>query len=78
MIAKVMSSIYSGEVDMSVSFDHRARRAGRALLVSGSGTRRRRWFEDGSLRATLILAALFMSLWLGALIGLALLFARRA
>jgi hypothetical protein len=77
LIVKVISSKYSSEVDMSVSFDHRVLRAARTLPFSGSGARRRKWFDDGSLKATLILAALFISVWLGALIGLALLFARR-
>jgi hypothetical protein len=67
---------------MTVSFDHRASQPEPALPRSKPDAHRRRWLDDRSLddrslKDTLILAALFMSMWLGALLGMAVLLTRR-
>jgi hypothetical protein len=62
---------------MTVPFDHRAQRPIEPLSASRSIIGKRRWLDDRSPMATIVLGALFMSVWMGALIGFAVLLARR-
>jgi hypothetical protein len=61
---------------MAVSFEHRTQ--GRIEPLSKSrSSGKRRWLDGRPPMATMALGALLMSVWLGALIGFALLLARR-
>jgi hypothetical protein len=62
---------------MTVPFDHGAKAPIEPLPVSRSIIGKRKWLDDRSPMATIALGALFMFVWMGALIGFALLFARR-
>jgi hypothetical protein len=66
----------SAEVDMAVSFEHRTRRRIEPLSNSRS-IGKRKWLDGRPPMATIVLGALLMSVWLGALIGFAVLLARR-
>jgi hypothetical protein len=61
---------------MAVSFEHRTR--GRIEPLSKSRSiGKRRWLDGRPPMTTIVLGALLMSVWLGALIGFAVMFARR-
>jgi hypothetical protein len=62
---------------MTIPFDHGAKAPIETLPVSRSIIGKRKWLDDQSPMAAIALGALFMLVWMGALIGFALLVARR-
>jgi hypothetical protein len=62
---------------MTVRFDHGAKAPIEPLPVSRSIIRKRNWLDNRSPTATIVLGAMLMLVWMGALIGFALLLARR-
>jgi hypothetical protein len=62
---------------MTVPFHHGAKAPIKPLPVSRSMIGKRKWLDDRSPMATFVLGALLMLVWMGALIGFALAFARR-
>jgi hypothetical protein len=62
---------------MTIPFVHGAEAPIEPLPVSRSMIGKRRWLDDRSPMMTIVLGAFFMLVWMGALIGFALLFARR-
>jgi hypothetical protein len=61
---------------MAVFFEHRTRRRIEPLSSSRS-IAKPKWLDGWPPLATIVLGALLMSVWLGALIGFAVLLARR-